>query len=317
MFESGDIRKEIAPGEVKSFDLHIARLPSGTVVNMHIRVYRGMEDGPVLMLSGGLHGDEVNGIEIIRRMIQRDLLHPQAGIVIAIPVINIYGFLNFARDLPDGKDANRSFPGSRKGSLASQVAWNLQKKILPCIDYGVDFHTGGGNRSNYPQVRCEFNDETSLSLARNFAPPFIIHSGLIPGSLRSEAKNLGKRIIVFEGGQALRFNNFAIEEGIKGTQRLMSALGMSSKPAQTLPGWNSLMLNKTAWVRAEEAGLFHFDIVEGAHISVGEKIGSITDPYNDYEFNVLSPISGYAIGLNHSPVVNAGDALVHIGSTDK
>jgi len=308
-----DIKKEIERGEVKEYILHIAKLPTGSIINLHIYIYRGKKNGPVLLISGGLHGDEVNGIEIIRRMMRQELLQPVAGTVIAIPLLNIYGFLNFNRELPDGKDANRSFPGVKNGSLASRVAYNVTRKILPLIDYGLDFHTGGGNRSNYPQIRCEFEDENSLMLAKGFAPPFIINSPAIPNSLRNEAKYTGKSIIVFEGGQSLRFDEPVIEEAINGTQRLMVSLGMIPDNENIKPGWDSNILTRTTWVRAENAGLFRHHMQNGDYIKPDEQLGIITDPFNRYELPVISPVEGYIIGLNYSPVINAGDALVHVG----
>jgi uncharacterized protein len=308
-----DIRKEIERGEVKEYIMHIAKLPSGSIVNLHIYIYRGKKNGPVLLVSGGLHGDEVNGIEIIRRMMKQELLQPLAGTVIAIPVLNIYGFLNFNRELPDGKDANRSFPGTKNGSLAGRVAYNVTRKILPLIDYGIDFHTGGGNRANYPQIRCEFDDDKSLMLARGFAPPFIVNSQAIPNSLRNEATNMGKSIIVFEGGQSLRFDEPAIEEAIHGTRRLMVHLGMIPADESIKPGWESNHLAKTTWVRAENAGLFHHHMANGDFIKADDYLGTITDPFNRYELPVISPANGYIIGLNYSPVIYAGDALIHVG----
>jgi len=308
-----DIKKEIDRGTVKEYILHIAKLPTGSIVNLHIYIYRGKKNGPVLLLSGGLHGDEVNGIEIIRRMMKMDLLQPHAGTIIAIPVLNIYGFLNFNRELPDGKDANRSFPGTKNGSLASRVAYNLTRKILPLIDYGIDFHTGGGNRANYPQIRCDFDDTKSLKLAKGFAPPFIINSSPIPDSLRNEATVLGKSIIVFEGGQSLRFDEPVIEEAIKGTRRLMVNLGMIPEDDTIKTGWDSHIINRTTWVRAENAGLFHHHMANGDYINAEQYLGTITDPFNRYELPVISPSDGYIIGLNYSPVINAGDALVHVG----
>lgn len=309
-----DIRKEIERGELKEYILHIAKIPTGSVVNLHIYIYRGKKNGPVLLVSGGLHGDEVNGIEIIRRMMKQDLLQPVAGTVIAIPVLNIYGFLNFNRELPDGKDANRSFPGTKNGSLASRVAYHVTKKILPLIDYGVDFHTGGGNRANYPQIRCDFENEKSLMLAKGFAPPFIVNSSPIPNSLRNEAKEMGKAIIVFEGGQSLRFEEPVIEEAIHGTRRLMVKLGMiPDDETVKMPPQEPIILEKTTWIRAENAGLFHHHSANGDYLKADDFIGTITDPFNRYELPVVSPAEGYIIGLNYSPVIYAGDALVHIG----
>lgn len=316
MLEDVDLAKQVPKGGMRQFELHIAKLPTGTLIHIHVFVYRGKKPGPVLLLTGGLHGDEVNGTETIRRMMSEKMLMPDAGTVMAIPIVNIYGFLNFARDLPDGKDANRSFPGTKNGSLASRMAYTVTKKILPHIDFGVDFHTGGGNRGNFPHIRCDFSDELSMELAAGFRPEMIVHSNTIPNSLRNEAMQMGKRIIVFEGGQAQRFSDPAIEEGIAGTLRLMADLDMIKPDRAFVRRARPKYFNKTTWVRAENAGLFHYDVQNGDPIEAGETIGTITDPYNDYEVEIISPVSGYMIGLNHTAVVNAGDALVHIAYND-
>lgn len=313
MLEDIDLEKQVPRGGMRQFDLHIAKLPTGTHINIHVFVYRGRRPGPVLLLTGGLHGDEVNGTETIRRMMAEKILMPDAGTIIAIPVLNIYGFLNFARDLPDGKDANRSFPGTKNGSLASRMAYTVTKKILPHIDFGIDFHTGAGTRGNFPHIRCDFEDKMSMELAAGFRPHFIVHSGTIPQSLRNEAVQMGKRIIVFEGGQAQRFTEPAIKEGMAGTLRLMADLDMIKSNVSFSRRARPKYLSKTTWVRAENAGLFHADVEEGQRIDADQRIGTITDPYNDYEVDILSPVSGYVIGLNYTAVINAGDALVHIG----
>ena len=315
--EDTHLVKDVKPGENKQFDLHIAKLPTGTIINIHVFVYRAKKPGPVLLITGGLHGDEVNGVEIIRRLMKNRLLMPEAGTVIAIPVLNIYGFLNFARDLPDGKDANRSFPGTKNGSLASRMAYNIQKHILPIIDYGLDFHTGGGSRSNYPQVRCDFNDEKALELAGEFAPPFIIHSPLIPQSLRNEAHLQGKSIIVYEAGQALKFDEIAIEEGMAGTLRLMKALNLIADVKFTPPKAETIKIHKTSWVRAEDAGLFNAIAEQGEFVENGQLLGTLTDPYNVNEIEIISSQNGYVIGVNNAPVVNVGDALFHLGNAEK
>ncbi|RYY70653.1 MAG: succinylglutamate desuccinylase, partial [Chitinophagaceae bacterium] len=192
-------------------------------------------------------------------------------------------------------------------------AYNLQKHILPFIDYGLDFHTGGSSRSNYPQVRCDFADEKALQLAEFFAPPFIIHSQTIPQSLRNEAKQQGKSIIVYEAGQALRFDENAIEEGIEGTVRLMKALHFIPDVSFTPEKSKPIKLHKTIWVRAEDAGLFNAFAAEGEYVEAGDKLGTLTDPYNEKEVDINSPQNGFIIGQNNAPIVNAGDALFHIG----
>ena len=218
--------QEIRPGEFKEIDINIARLPSHTVIDTPIYVSRGWEDGPVLALTAGMHGDEINGMEIVRRLLDSGMHQPKRGITICMPIVNVYGFLNYSREVPDGKDINRSFPGHKNGSLASRVAYHLMHEVIPHVDYGIDFHTGGAMRTNYPQVRAVLRDEKNVELANAFAAPFTIDSPFRPNSLRSEASKLGKNIIVYEGGESLRFDQSEIEAGVAGTLRLMKFLNM-------------------------------------------------------------------------------------------
>ncbi|GAA4313326.1 succinylglutamate desuccinylase/aspartoacylase family protein [Nibribacter koreensis] len=301
----------IQPGENILIRLAISRLPSGTEIDIPVHVFRSLEPGPVLLLMAGMHGDEVNGIEIIRRMIRRNMLQPERGTIIAIPVLNIYGFLNFSREVPDGKDVNRSFPGNPNGSLASRVAARFTKEILPLVDYGIDFHTGGASRSNYPQLRCVLEEETNAQLAHAFGAPFILNSNLRLGSLRKEASQMGKSIIVYETGESLRFDDNGINIAIEGTHRVMHHLGMIS--SSTPLSQPSIVCQKDTWVRAPKAGLFRSFVKNGQIINRGQQIGTSADPYGFDSYPIISPVSGYVIGLNHMPVVNQGDAILHIG----
>lgn len=303
--------QKIKPGEEVQINLNIARLPSRTVIDLPIYVSRSNKKGPVLLLMAGLHGDEINGMEILRRMIKRNLIRPNRGSVICIPVLNIYGFLNFSRELPDGKDINRSFPGTKGGSLASRVAWHVTNDILPLIDCGVDFHTGGASRSNIPQIRAMLDNPMNAELAKAFKPRFIMNAPLRDRSLRKEASKMGKSILVFEGGESLRFDEPTIKQGIAGARRLMSHLKMI--PKATIPRYKTTILDRTTWVRAKAAGLYHTRVANGDPVKKGQVIGTITDPFGAFELPVKSPVTGYLIGLNHNPVVNQGDALVHIG----
>lgn len=301
----------IERGESKTINYEIARLPSGMMINMPIYVYRSMQDGPILLLSGGLHGDEVNGIETIRRMIaEKHFEKVNAGTVIAVPILNIFGFLNYSRDVPDGKDVNRSFPGDANGSLASRVAYRLTKHILPLIDYGIDFHTGGSQRTNYPQVRYAAGDKNSEIIAKAFAAPFTLNSNLIPKSLRHQSAKLGKPIIVYEGGESLRIDEFAINEAIEGTLRVMKFLGMVPGHYQEK---ESIFCSDTTWVRAQRSGLFKPFVTSGEPVQKGQPIGVINDPFGQYEVKVIAKATGYLIGHNNSPVILQGDALFHIG----
>ncbi|MFN3840170.1 MAG: succinylglutamate desuccinylase/aspartoacylase family protein [Cyclobacteriaceae bacterium] len=302
---------EIKPGEFKEIDINIARLPSHTQIDTPIYVSRGLEDGPVLALMAGMHGDEINGLEIVRRILDSDLHRPKRGTIVCMPVVNVYGFLNFSRDVPDGKDVNRSFPGSKNGSLASRVAWHLTHKIIPFIDYGVDFHTGGAMRTNYPQVRAVLANEKNVELANAFHAPFTLDAPFRPNSLRKEASKKGKNIIVYEGGESLRFDQHAIEEGIAGTLRLMKHLKMIDWAPE--PKEENRVIWSTSWIRAKYAGLFQSTIQCGQLVHKGEWIGTITDPFGEFKQKVLATSTAYVIGLNNSPVINAGDALVHLG----
>jgi len=301
----------IEPGEFKEIDINIARLPSHTVIDTPIYVSRGFEDGPVLALTAGMHGDEINGMEIVRRLLDSGLHQPKRGVTVCMPIVNVYGFLNYSRDVPDGKDINRSFPGSKNGSLASRVAYNLMQEVIPYIDYGIDFHTGGAMRANYPQVRAVLRDEKNLALANAFNAPFTIDSPFRPNSLRKEASRKGKNIIVYEGGESLRFDQHAIEEGIAGTLRLMKYLNMVDWAPE--PQQENKVIWSSSWIRAKNAGLFQSNVKCGQLVHKGEWVGTITDPFGEFKEQVVATETGYVVGLNNIPVINAGDALMHLG----
>ncbi len=306
---------DVPKGEEKKIDVNIAKLPSHSSIDIAITVSRSKVRGPILLLMGGLHGDEINGVEIVRRIIERDLHKPLIGTVICIPILNIYGFIHFSRFVPDGKDVNRSFPGNKNGSLASRVAYYLMKDIIPKIDYGVDFHTGGADRANYPQIRCVLNDPINEELAAAFHAPFTLHSKYRPKSLRQAAARRGKKILVYEGGESSRFDEFAIEEGIKGTLRLMQHLKMTDKAEA--PAYSNKIVKNSSWVRAKNSGVFLSAVKYGDKVQKGKVLGSINDPLGDYKLEIKSPANGYIIGLNHNPIVHQGDALMHIGVVKK
>ncbi|MEL7145090.1 MAG: succinylglutamate desuccinylase/aspartoacylase family protein [Bacteroidota bacterium] len=304
---------EVTPGTVRKIDVEVAKLPSRSPIDISITVARSQQEGPVLLLSGGLHGDEINGIEIVRRIIDQNLHIPTAGTVICIPIINVYGFIHFSRYVPDGKDVNRSFPGSKSGSLAARVAHYVSHNILPMIDYGIDFHTGGADRTNYPQIRCMMNDEKNAELAKAFDAPFTLHSSYRPKSFRQTASKLGKNILVYEGGEAARFDEFAITEGIAGTIRLMQYLGMrdDDSPQRSSRG---ITLKKTYWIRAKTSGVFQTNVQYGETVKKGQLLGFITDPFGDFKVPIKSASNGYVVGLNNNPILHQGDAIINIGT---
>jgi uncharacterized protein len=302
---------EIKPGENTQVNLNSYRLPTRTVIDIPVYVFRSLQDGPVVLFLAGMHGDEINGIEIIRNLIVSKAFNKvQIGSVIAIPVINIISFVYGTRELPDGRDLNRCFPGSENGSLGSRIAHDLMREIIPQIDFGVDFHTGGASKSNYPQIRCVFSEERNLELAKKFSAPFIINSSLRDKTLRKEATRIDKTILVYEGGESSRFDRYAVSEGVNGCKRFLHALGMLEEIQEPV---EPKIISKTTWVRAKNSGLFHPFKTNGQKVKKHEKIGLITDPFGEFETEIHSPADGYIVGINNLPVINRGDAIIHIG----
>jgi hypothetical protein len=309
------LNQEIPTGKLQRLDANIAKLPSGTVIDIPIMIYRSKNPGPVLLLLAGMHGDEINGVEIMRRIIREKIYKVDCGAVICIPVINVYGFINFSRDVPDGKDINRSFPGVQHGSLASQVAYFLMKDIIPNIDFGIDFHTGGQRINNYPQVRARLDDPENGELAAAFGTCFTINSPYRDKSLRKAAASLGKKILVYEGGESLRLRKSAIDEGIDGTLRVMKHLGMIKEaPA---PRYQNKIVTSSKWIRAKVAGLHYATARNGAKVSKKEVLGEVSDPFGEYNIKIISPEDMYVVGINNNPVINRGDALFHLGIVEK
>lgn len=303
-------KQRIGPGQEAQIDIRIARLPSHTWIELPVFVFRSTVDGPSLLLTAGIHGDEINGIETIRRLITRKMLTPESGTVIAIPLVNVYGFIHNSRNLPDGKDLNRCFPGGNSGSLAKQIAHIIMSEIIPYIDYGVDFHTGGARISNYPQIRAYLDNTRTLELAKSFGAPYLINSNLIDKSFRKAAAQAGKSILVFEGGESLRLDQFAIQEGMNGVMRIMDFLEIKKSFLQKQ---KSTVLRERSWTRAKMSGIFNAKVSSGEKVNKRQLLAVLTDPYGNLRVPVKSPIDGYVIGINNMPVVNAGDALFHIG----
>ncbi|WP_425392539.1 succinylglutamate desuccinylase/aspartoacylase family protein [Ekhidna sp.] len=292
-----------------------ARLPSGTVIEIPIFSYEAKQEGPTLLLMAGMHGDEINGVEIMRRIITQKLYMVASGRVILIPVFNVFGFINFSREVPDGKDVNRSFPGNKNGSLASQFAYFMTDEVLPYIDYGIDFHTGGKQINNYPQVRAMLDDPKNQALANAFASPFIINSPFRDKSLRKEAGKKEKSVLVYEAGESLKLRKPAIDEGLSGMKRVMKHLGMiTDAPQATKP---STIIVKSSWTRASRAGLHYAQARNGSFVKKGEVMGVISDPYGEYEKKVKATHDCYILSINNNPVVNRGDALFHTGVTEQ
>ena len=304
---------EVSRGENKAFKLKVGKLPHGVTIYISGQVFNGKEEGKKILLLGGMHGDEVNGTEIIRKAIEKKYFNKlRIGTVIAIPVLNVFGFINNRRTGSSGKDVNRSFPGSRVGSLASRVAKKLTEFILPKVDMIIDFHTAGDTRYNYPQIRYSRSGHGSRELAEVFKAPFIIEKPVIAGSLRKTADEMGIPVIVFEGGESRRFDDLTTQMGLDGIIRVLNHYHMSEfdECPDTV---SQTFINKTSWIRARESGLMNLRKFAGQEVREKEVMAVIHNVAGEYSRNVLSRRNAYILGHNNSPVISMGDALFNIG----
>ena len=305
--------KEILPGESVELSMDVAKLHTNTPVQVPVFVERSLKDGPIVLLMAGMHGDEINGMEIIRRVIRKKWNKPISGTIICLPVFNIFGYLNLKRELPDGRDLNRSFPGSKNGSLASQFAYQFMNQIAPNVDVVIDFHTGSAQRSNIAQIRCLLSDPISMELARVFNPPFIVHSGYISKSVREALNKMGKKILLFEGGKTNSIDETIVEEGLLGIQRILNYFNMKNFKLDPIEE-ESIIIKSSRWLRAPQSGVFHSEVKNGQHVEKGDLLGFVSDPYGSSERKIKSNATGYIICTNEAPLVNKGDAIFHIGS---
>lgn len=301
---------DILPGSSHVLQFDVAKLHTRNSIRVPIFVERGKKEGPVLLLLGGVHGDEINGVEIVRRIIRKKFNRPKRGTIICIPVFNIFGFLNLSRKFPDGRDLNRVFPGSAKGSLASQFAHEFKKEIAPHVDYLLDFHTGGGDRVNKAQTRCMLDDPKTLELAKVFGAPFIIQSKFIEKSLRAFFQEKGKTALLYEGGKSMMYDEEAIRYGVQGAKNVISFLRM--KKYEPVAHHAPVIIRKSKWIRASHSGMFHVKVENGARIKKGTVLALITDPFGEFEKKITAPFDCYVFCVNISPIVNRGDAVFHV-----
>jgi predicted deacylase len=303
--------RSIAPGTRRQISLPAGRLPSGTEIALPIEILVGPTPGPVLWLSGALHGDEIVGVEIIRRVLEELDEGSLRGVIVAAPVVNVFGFVTGSRYLPDRRDLNRSFPGTKTGPLAGRIARLFVDEILTVADVGIDFHAGSDDRTNLPQVRGNMDDEETHRLAVAFGAPLVIHSKTIKGTLRETALRMEKRVLLFEGGEPRRFSPEAVDAGVRGTRRVLHALRMTDETveeADVAP----VETRSTRWVRAPKGGIFRLETQLGSSVAKGDRLGIITGPSGRGGREVRARVSGIVMGHAVNPLVHQGDALVHI-----
>lgn len=308
-FEIGPIR--VRPGQAKAVSLPITRLVTGADVDLPVRVVHGREDGPTVWVDAAIHGDEAVGVEVIRQVLAE--IDPKAlrGTLIAVPIVNVLGFMTGDRYLPDRRDLNRSFPGSARGSLASRIAHLMMTEVVAKCDVGIDLHTGSDRRTNLPQIRADLEDARTRELAEAFAAPVMLHAKIRDGSLRAAAREAGATVLLYEAGEAWRMDGWAIDAGVRGVRRVLAALGMTDPVAEDPPA-PSLASHRSAWVRARGTGMLHLEVALGEHVVEGQRIGGLFDSFGKRVRLVHAERSGVVIGRTEAPVVNSGDAVVHV-----
>jgi len=300
-------------GERISVSLPVADLYTATSLSMPVKVISGRKAGPVLFISAAIHGDELNGVEIIRRLLKRKILRSVRGTLVAVPIVNVHGFLDQSRYLPDRRDLNRSFPGTPKGSIAARLAHLFTSQIVAKADYGIDLHTGAINRSNLPQIRANLDDEKTLEIAKAFGAPVIINSNIRDGSLRAYASERNLPVLIYEAGEALRFDEVAIRGGIRGILNVMRHIGMLP-PSRGTKMITPVIAKSTAWVRAPASGIVGGKVTLGSSVAAGQKLAVISDPLGDAEKEISAPFDGIVIGRSNLPLAHEGDALVNLAA---
>lgn len=305
----------IQAGKRSRFELPIARLQTDAEASLPVCVVHGARPGPTIWTDAAVHGDELNGVEIIRRVLLQLDPKEMAGTLIAVPIVNVFGFLNQSRYLPDRRDLNRCFPGSARGSLAARLAHIFVTEIVERCTLGIDLHTGSDARTNLPQVRADVADPITRELADAFAAPVTLAAGLRDGSLRKVARKRGARVLLYEAGEPLRFGHDAIERGVAGILRVMQKLEMIADAP--VPDQPTTVAHASRWVRASRSGLYHSEQGLGASVERGQMIGFVTTPYDGKRTLVKSPVKGIVIGHVTNPLVFQGDALVHVAEVGR
>jgi hypothetical protein len=305
--------KTIAPGQRADVHLPIADLYTATSLSMPVQVVNGRTAGPVLFVSAAIHGDELNGVEIVRRLLKRKALGSLRGTLIAVPIVNVHGFLDQSRYLPDRRDLNRSFPGSARGSVAARLANIFLNEIVHRSDYGIDLHTGAIDKSNLPQIRANLEDPDTLQLAKAFGVPVIINAAVRDGSLRGCGAELGKPVLTYEAGEALRFDEVSIRAGVRGILNVMAAIGMLPERRLARPK-DPVIASSTGWIRAAGSGIVSNKVPLGHSVRKDQRLATISDPLGRREEDVPARFDGIVIGRSNLPLALEGDALFNVAA---
>ena len=312
-FEIGTVR--VRPGSEKPVTLPITRLVTGADVDLPIRVVHGKHDGPTVWVDAAIHGDEAVVVEVIRQVLADMDPKSLRGTLIAIPIVNVLGFMTGSRYLPDRRDLNRSFPGSPRGSLAARIAHLVMEEVIAKCSVGIDLHTGSDRRSNLPQVRADLEDPETRRLASAFGAPVMLHSPLRDGSLRSAARERGAKVLLYEAGEAWRMDSWAVDAGVRGVRRVLAALGMTDPVEEEQPP-PSVVSWRSGWVRSRGTGMLHLEVDLGQRVQRGDRLGGLFDSFGKRVRLVHADRAGMVVGHTQAPLVNSGDAVVHIAEVE-
>jgi predicted deacylase len=303
--------EKIIAGQRRHLEIPVARLPTQTLLSLPVIVINGRKTGPKLWLSAAIHGDELNGVEIIRQVLAQ--IQPQllSGTLITVPIVNVFGLIEQSRYLPDRRDLNRCFPGSDKGSLAARLAHLFMSEIVAHSTHGIDLHTAAVPRTNLPQIRANLQDDQTYCCAKAFAAPIMIHSSTRDGSLRQAATQRGIPVLLYEGGEALRFDAQAIQVGVEGIIRVMSYLGMYQFFSLPTPV-TTVEITNTKWIRASRSGILRLEVSLGEEVENKQLLGIISDAFGETRIKIRATVRGIVICHTQNPLVNQGDAIIHL-----
>ena len=307
--------EKVALGESKKVSFNVAKLHTQNTINVPVIIERSKHPGPTVLITAGIHGDEINGVEIVRQIIAKGINKPDRGTIICIPVINVFGFIQMDREFPDGRDLNRVFPGGKSGSLASRVAHKLVTEIVPHADLILDFHTGGADRFNAAQIRIKKGEKGLDELAKIFGAPFVLYSKNLNKSFRNTSYKLGIPMLLFEGGKSFNIDKTITNTGVNGAKRVLHHLKMLNKKFKvSKPKKQCVFISESKWIRAKYSGMFTLSVKINTYVEKGDVIGHITDPYGSFNHFVKAPNDGYIFNVNESPIIYQGDAIFHIST---
>ncbi len=307
--------EKVPLGQSANVSFNVAKLHTQNRIDVPVIIERSKKPGPTVLITAGIHGDEVNGVEIVRQIIAKGINKPKKGTIICVPVINVFGFIHMDREFPDGRDLNRVFPGIKGGSLASRVAFKLVTEILPHADLVMDFHTGGADRFNAAQIRIVKGEKNLKALAEIFGAPFVLYSKNLNKSFRNTCYKLGIPVLLFEGGKSFHIDATITNTGVNGAKRVLNHLEMlNSKFKVSTPKKSCVFVSDSKWIRANYSGMFKASVNINAFVTKGDVIGHITDPYGSFNHFVKAPNDGYIFNINESPIIYQGDAIFHIST---